>query len=121
MSRDHKKLRVFELADALVLNAYEATATFPMEERFGLQSQIRRAAVSTVANIVEGCARRTTSDYVHFFTISLGSASETKYLIEFAPHLKHLSDDVASDLSEKYDHLIRSLQRLTKSLSNERL
>ena len=54
--RDHTKLKVFELADRLTLSVYRHSATFPAVERYGLQSQVRRAAVSIAANIVEGCS-----------------------------------------------------------------
>jgi four helix bundle protein len=64
--RDHKKLRAFELADDLVVSLYLATKTFPRDELFGLTSPMRRAAVSVASNIVEGCARHSEADYIHF-------------------------------------------------------
>ena len=54
--RDHTKLRAFEMADEVAVLLYHVTAGFPKEERYGLTSQMRRAAVSVPSNIVEGCA-----------------------------------------------------------------
>ncbi|MFN9627748.1 MAG: four helix bundle protein [Planctomycetota bacterium] len=62
--RDHTKLRAFEIADFIVIEAYRVTRAFPKEEMFGLTSQIRRAAMSIASNIVEGCARSSEGDYL---------------------------------------------------------
>lgn len=116
MSRDYRKLRVFDMADSLVLDVYRATQHFPIEERFGLQSQIRRSAVSVAANIVEGCGRTTTKDYLHFMSISLGSANEARYLIDLAMRLELLESPEAEELVNRYTELIGSLNNLIRSL-----
>jgi hypothetical protein len=68
--RDHSKLKAFTLADQLAVEIYRVSKRFPREEVFGLTSQIRKAAVSAASNIVEGCARHTESDYLHFLDTS---------------------------------------------------
>jgi four helix bundle protein len=66
MARDHRKLRVFHNAHKLVLAVYRLTHCFPQHEWYALRQQVRRAATSIPSNIVEGSARRTTKEYVHF-------------------------------------------------------
>ncbi len=112
MSRNHEKLKVFQLADELVVDVYRATRELPGDERFGLTTQIRRAAVSVPTNIVEGSARASTRDYVHFLTMALASASEVRYLLGLCPRLELLRTADVRPLVDRYGDLVRGLQAL---------
>ncbi len=116
MSRDHRTLRVFKLADTLVIDIYQATKNFPPEERFGLQAQIRRAAVSTATNIVEGCARRGDREYVNFLNVATGSAAEVRYLCDLSHRLAFLQANHASNFDPRCRVLVASLVRLLASV-----
>ncbi len=114
--RDHRKLKAFQLADEFVLLVYRATRTYPKDERFGLTSQMRRAAVSVAANIVEGSARTTHRDYVHFLQMALGSLREVGYFVDLSKRLEYLPEDRAADLGARYDEAARVLTGLIQSL-----
>ena len=116
MSRDPRKLKAFVIADALVLDVYRETKGMPAEERYGLQSQIRRGAVSVAANLVEGCARRSERDYLHFVGIAISSASEVRYLIGLAARLGFADSPVCERLAERYGDVVRALQSLVTSV-----
>ena len=80
---NHKDLDVWKKSMDLVETIYKLTQKFPESEKFGLTSQMRRAAVSIPSNIAEGSARKGDKELIHFLHIALGSLSEleTQYLI----------------------------------------
>ena len=116
MARDHRKLDAFKLADELVLLVYRMTADFPVSERFGLQSQLRRAALSTPTNIVEGCARESEGDFLRFLDIAFGSSREVLYLISLAQRLAYMREENATQLSSLGDRVAGALMNLRRSL-----
>jgi four helix bundle protein len=118
MSRDHRKLRVFNLADDLVLEVYKATKGFPVEEPYGIQSQLRRAALSTAVNIVEGSARRTTKDAM-FINVATGSAAESAYLFDVAIRLGYLNATDHQRSLGRLNDLVALLKALSNSLENK--
>jgi len=90
--RDHTKLRAFELSDEVVVMIYRITRDFPKDEIYGLTSQMRRAGVSVASNIVEGCARKTQSEYQRFLEIAYGSLKELHYQFGLAHRLGYISE-----------------------------
>ena len=107
MARDPKKLRFFSTVDELPLRVYRLSDSLPPAERFGMQSQLRRASVSVVVNIIEGACRQSDRSYCHFLEISLGSASETRYLLELCARLGLLKRDVVQPAVDEYSTVIR--------------
>ena len=85
--RPHERLEVWEHAVDFVVRIYRITENFPREEKFGLTSQIRRAAVSVPANIAEGAARQSSKEFSYFLSNAQGSVSElaTEILIASRP------------------------------------
>jgi four helix bundle protein len=104
------------LADGLVTQIYSLPQHFPATERFGIQIQLRRAAVSSACNIVEGCARRSTSEYLNFLNIAAGSASEARYLLDLSCRLGFLNDRDTRSVAATSNDLCAGLQALINSL-----
>ena len=114
--RDHTKLRAFELADSIAVEIYRLTAAFPKDELFGLTSQMRRAAVSVVSNIVEGCAYDSQAEYRHFLEIAFGSLKELHYQYGLALWLSYVK---GADLDEKMTETEKVLGALIRSMHSK--
>lgn len=91
-----RDLRVWQEAHKLVLMTYEVTGGFPDSERFGLVPQMRRAAVSVPANVVEGFKRRSQQDKLRFYNIAEASLEELRYFLLLAEDLTFLPDNQKS-------------------------
>ena len=116
MSRDVSKLDAYVVADEVIVDVYRVTAGFPTEERFGLQSQIRRAVVSISTNIIEGASRRTEADFIQFLSIALGSANEVRHLLKVARRLDFLTAEQIELVSARVERIPRLLSGLISAL-----
>jgi four helix bundle protein len=112
--RPHKRLEVWQDAMDLVTMVYTYSAGFPAEERFGLTSQVRRAAVSVPSNIAEGAARKSRPELMHFLSIARGSLSELDTQIELASRLDFARP--APDLLSTLDRTFAKLNALMQSI-----
>ena len=114
--RDPAKLKVLVEATELAVAVYRLADSFPSHERFGLASQMRRAAVSVGSNIAEGSGRRGQRDFVRFLDIARGSTSEISFQLAIAARFGYGSSSERADVEEKLDHVQRMLNRLTSRL-----
>ena len=114
--RDLRRLEVALRARELVIAVYEATATFPPTERYGLAAQMRRAAVSIASNIAEGAGRGGEREFLHFLYMALGSAFELAIQVDLAIALCLVDNAEASPLADRTDHVQSMLNRLTGSM-----
>ncbi|MGA3164743.1 MAG: four helix bundle protein [Terriglobia bacterium] len=105
-------IRVWQRSYALALSVYQTTASFPAAERFGLTSQLRRAAVSVPTNIAEGSKRRKGHDYARFLNISEGSLAETENLLMLSRDLGFIAGDKAESLLNEISEISRMLAAL---------
>ena len=112
--RPHEKLDVWKKSIDLVVALYQATERFPQEEKFGLTSQLRRAAVSIAANIAEGAARKTSKEFGYFLSNSQGSTSEVETELLIAYRLHYLPEQTFRSLTAALDEISRMLTGLAR-------
>jgi len=111
-----EKLEVWQRAIVLTQMVYKTTQTFPKEEQFGLTSQLRRAAVSIVANIAEGKGRYHQKEFVQFLCVAAGSASELSTQLVISSRIGICSHDELASLNTTVGRVSRMLQGLIRSI-----
>ncbi|MFH0776876.1 MAG: four helix bundle protein [Patescibacteria group bacterium] len=116
-----KDLKVWQKAHNLVLTIYKVTRKFPTEEKFGLTSQLRRAAISIASNIVEGFKRKTKNDSLHFYTISEGSLEEVKYQTLLAKDLGYFPKQTYEEITANAEEIGRMLCGFKKAISQPKI
>lgn len=109
-------LEVWRESHQLVLDIYKVSKNFPAEEKFGLVSQMRRAAISIPANLAEGFKKRSLKDKSNFYNIAQGSLEEVRYYIILSKDLRYLDEtkellDSTTEIGRMLNGLISSLLR----------
>ena len=121
MLKNYKELKVWQRSYQLCLEIYKITKRFPNGERYGLTSQIRRAAVSVPSNIAEGYGRKTTLEYIRFLYIAYGSNCEMETQILLSGDLGYIETGKLEILQEGIGEVERMLKALIKSLERKAL
>lgn len=116
--KTYRDLEVWKKAMDLVVNAYGLAKTLPNEERYGLVSQIQRAAVSVPANIAEGYGRSHRGDYLRHLSVARGSLAELETLMTLAVRLEYLERERVLPTWEAMQEVGRMLTGLVKSLNH---
>jgi four helix bundle protein len=117
--KNYKELKVWQRSYQLCLEIYKITKGFPDEEKYGLTSQLRRAAVSVPSNISEGYGRKTTPEYIQFLYIAYGSICEIETQILLSGDLGYIEAVKLEMLNEGIKEVERMLKALIKSLENK--
>ena len=116
--RNYNDLEIYKLSMQLAIDVYRVTKTFPQDERYGMTAQMRRAAVSVMSNIVEGCSRQSQNDFARFVEIALGSAMEVRSQLELSKHVE-LFDAFThnpNEIIDRADHLCKATASFLKIL-----
>jgi len=111
-----KDLRIWQKSIVLVEKSYKVTAEFPVEERFGLTSQIRRAATSVPANIAEGFGRWNSREFLRFLAIASGSLRELETHLVIGCRLGYLRERAIEPLFQGIDELAKMMYRMRENI-----
>ena len=115
-ARSYRDLDVWKRSMALAEAVWRLSSRFPAEERFGMTSQLRRAATSVPANIAEGAERHGTGEFLHFLGIASGSLAETETFLMLAERLGLIPPEKLKDALDQSEEIGRMLNGLKRSL-----
>lgn len=115
--KNFRDLEIWQLGRKIVTEIYKVSDLFPTRERYGLQSQLRRAAISIPSNIAEGFTRIHNKGYKQFLYIALGSCAETETQVEICLDLGFIEKTQKESLLEKLNHESRMIQSLINCLA----
>jgi four helix bundle protein len=116
---NYRRLDVWRRSREFVVDVYRATDTFPSDERFGLSSQLRRAAVSIPSNIAEGAGRGSLADFARFVRIAIGSACEVETQLDLSADLFFIEASDYRRLVKDAWQIKSMLRGLERSLTDE--
>ena len=116
----YRDLIAWQKAMDFVVSVYRDTGSWPVDERFGLTSQVRRAAVSVPANIAEGSGRHGTAELRHFLSVAHGSLCEAQTHLEVAEKLGFLKTATFDQLFAQGEEISRIINGLMRSLDGNR-
>lgn len=116
-----ENLEIYSIANRFIVDIYDITSYFPNKESFGLTSQIRRAAVSVVLNIVEGSGRGSKKDFSRFINLAIGSLFEVKAGLILSVKLSYLPQKKLEDIFPEIDKLFFKLVAFKKTLVKDKL
>lgn len=115
--KNYKELIIWQTGIDLVKKIYQLTKYFPPEEKYGMVSQITRAAISVPANIAEGSSRNSDKDYARFLQLSLGSAFEVQTYLVIARELNWSDENMIIESELILEKEIKMLHSFIKTLS----
>ncbi len=119
MSRPHEKLEGWKKGIGVVTEIYALTKRFPDSEKFGIVSQLRRAAVSVPTNVAEGAARHNDREFLQFLYISSGSLSEIDTLLTISKELNYMIEGQYGKLKEQAGEVSAMLQGIMTKLTEK--
>jgi len=119
MLKSFRELEVWQKSHQVVLEIYRVTSSFPKEERFGIVSQLRRAAYSIPANIAEGFGRRSTKELLQCLAIANGSLEEVRYFIFLSSDLGYLQNEESKKLDFQLNSVAQMIAALGRALKSK--